>query len=420
MGKTGYIIGREYMIRVRKRTFWLLTFLIPLVYLAMIGFSVLMTKNPGAEIQSVNVYDYNGLFKDRLQSNDEITYLFFEPGTEQSQIELLKVAENQHVLIIPKFGINNPNGIKMFSSKMALSFIADKVKSDIRLIIKDERIKALGLNQDIIASLEPQINLEVSKISEAGEEADNSLVASIIAGIAGFLNYIFVFVYGSLVLRGIHEEKQNRIVEIILSTVKPFELMLGKIIGVALVGLTQFIMWVLIILLISALGLSDLDMLSKSATPSSDLSAVLSGLSSMDFTLIIFVFIFFFIGGYFLYSSMFAAVAASVDNQTDMQQFIVPLSIPLIVAIISLQAVLQAPNSNLAVWLSMIPFTSPVIMVARVSIGVPVFQLVISMLILVLSFIFTTWMAGKIYRVGILMTGVKVTYKQLWKWMFYK
>jgi len=420
MNKTAYIISREYLVRVRKRTFWILTFLIPLLYVALIGFSVLMTKNPGADIQQVSVFDYSGMFKSELKGNEELKYTFFDPGTEQQQIEMLKIAENQHVLVIPKLDISNPQGIKLYSSKMALSFISEQIKKEVGMIIKDEKIKQLGLNQDIISSLEPQFSIEVSKISEEGEVADNSLVASIIAGIAGFLNYIFVFVYGSLVLRGIHEEKQNRIVEIIISSVKPFELMLGKIIGVALVGLTQFLMWVLIILLISALGISDFNLLSKNVSQSSDLHVVLNGLSSINFPLIIFSFIFFFIGGYFLYSSLFAAVAASVDNQTDMQQFIVPLSIPLIISIVSIQAILQAPNSTLAIWMSMIPFTSPVVMIARVAFGVPVFQLIASMIILMVTFVLTTWLAGKIYRVGILMTGVKVTYKQLWKWMFYK
>jgi len=196
--------------------------------------------------------------------------------------------------------------------------------------------------------------------------------------------------------------------------------MLGKIIGVALVGLTQFIMWIGIIAIISTAGIADLSMIAGNNTGSSELSSILSGLSNINFPLIIATFIFYFIGGYFLYSSLFAAVAASVDNQTDMQQFIVPLSIPLIIAIISIQGILQAPNSDLAVWMSMIPFTSPVIMVARVSFGIPYSQLIISMILMAATFIFTTWIAGKIYRVGILMTGVKVTYKQLWKWIFYK
>jgi len=420
MNKIGYIIGREYMVRVRKRTFWILTFLIPVLYGLMIGFSVLMTKNPGIKLQEVNVIDYSGLFKDKLSDNDDINYVFMEKGTEQGLIKMLETAENQHVLVFPVLDVNKPEGIKLYSTKQAATVTSDKIKADIKNIIKDERIKALGLTQEVIAQLEPDIKLDIKKISEEGIEDDNTLLSGIVAGIAGFLNYIFVFIYGSLVLRGVHEEKQSRIVEIIISTVRPFELMLGKIIGVALVGLTQFIMWIGIIAIISTAGIADLSMIAGNNTGSSELSSILSGLSNINFPLIIATFIFYFIGGYFLYSSLFAAVAASVDNQTDMQQFIVPLSIPLIIAIISIQGILQAPNSDLAVWMSMIPFTSPVIMVARVSFGIPYSQLIISMILMAATFIFTTWIAGKIYRVGILMTGVKVTYKQLWKWIFYK
>jgi len=420
MNKIGYIIGREYMVRVRKRTFWILTFLIPVLYGLMIGFSVLMTKNPGIKLQEVNVIDYSELFKDKLSDNDDINYVFMEKGTEQGLIKMLETAENQHVLVFPVLDVNKPEGIKLYSTKQAATVTSDKIKADIKNIIKDERIKALGLTQEVIAQLEPDIKLDIKKISEEGIEDDNTLLSGIVAGIAGFLNYIFVFIYGSLVLRGVHEEKQSRIVEIIISTVRPFELMLGKIIGVALVGLTQFIMWIGIIAIISTAGIADLSMIAGNNTGSSELSSILSGLSNINFPLIIATFIFYFIGGYFLYSSLFAAVAASVDNQTDMQQFIVPLSIPLIIAIISIQGILQAPNSDLAVWMSMIPFTSPVIMVARVSFGIPYSQLIISMILMAATFIFATWIAGKIYRVGILMTGVKVTYKQLWKWIFYK
>ncbi|NLJ07362.1 MAG: ABC transporter permease [Sphingobacteriales bacterium] len=420
MNKIGYIIGREYLVRVRKRTFWLLTFLLPVLYGLLIGFSVMMGRNPGIDDQQVNVFDYSGIFNGKLKDSENLHFLYQKTGEEKTFIELLKKSENQHVLVIPEFNIQENVKVELYSAKLAATFISEKVKAEIRQVVKDERIRSLGLNQEIIQSLDPEVNVVSQKITEAGIEKDNSIAASTIAGIAGFLNYMFVFVYGSLVLRGIHEEKQNRIVEIILSTVKPFELMMGKIIGVALVGLTQFMLWVVLIAGITMIGLPEVIQQSNQMSLPAEAQDILNTLSSINFPLVLGVFVFFFIGGYLLYSSLFAAVAASVDNQADMQQFTVPLSIPLIIAMVSINAVIQAPNSSFSVWMSMIPFTSPVMMVARVPLGVPEYQLIISMLIMVASFIFTTWLAAKIYRIGILVHGSKISYLQLWKWLFYK
>lgn len=420
MNKLVYIIGREYLVRVREKTFWLLTFLLPVLYGILIAFSVIIGKNPGMDVQHVSVFDYSGLIKGKLISSGNLSYDYPDTGQLESFKELLKTKENEHVLIIPAFKIEEQLNVELYSSPQAATFVADRIKSDIKQIVKDERIKALGLNQQIISILDPQINVSSQKITESGIRKDNSLTASIIAGIAGFLNYIFVFIYGSLVLRGIHEEKQNRIVEIMLSTVRPFELMMGKILGVALVGLTQFLLWVLLIAGITIFGLpSGIEEASNFTLPS-EVSDILSSFTTINFPLILGIFLFYFIAGYLLYSSLFAAIAAAVDNQADMQQFTVPLSIPLIIAMVSINAVLQAPNSNFAVWMSMIPFTSPVMMLARVPFGVPFHQIIFSMLILILSFIFTTWLAARIYRVGILIYGSKISYRQLWKWLFYK
>lgn len=231
--------------------------------------------------------------------------------------------------------------------------------------------------------------------------------------------------YGSLVLRGVQEEKSNRIIEIMVSAVRPFELMFGKIVGIALIGLTQFFLWILLtmifsVTIVSIVGSSGFNPLPDSGLDGIGIEKILSLFEGINFLFIIGIFIFYFIGGYLLYSSLFASVAAAVDNQTDMQQFMLPISIPLIISIVFISFVTEAPHSSLSIWLSMIPFTSPIIMMGRIAFGVPVHELIISMVLLVLGFIFTTWLASKIYRVGILMYGKKVNYRELAKWIFYK
>ena len=418
MNKFKYIINREYSIRVRKRTFWILTFLLPVLYAGLIGFSVYMSMNPGYEKQQVTIIDYSGLFDNYFQDGDDIKFSYAESGAEDQILELMKEQKDFHLLVIPEFDINSPATFKLSSSKNSANFVEGKLKHDLATRIKDERIVKLGLEKEVIMQLDPNISINHEKVGPAGSERDNTDQSMAVSTIAGFLIYMFVFIYGSLVMRGIHEEKQNRIVEIIVSSVKPFELMMGKIIGVALVGLTQFFLWVLLIIGITFIGMKLPDLGVQNAQAGMD--SFISGIATLNFPLILSMFLVYFIGGYLLYSSLLGAIAAAVDNQSDMQQFMLPITIPLIIAIVAMQAVIRAPHSPVAVWMSIIPFTSPIIMIARIPFQVPPYQIVISIALLIATFIFTVWIAGKIYRVGILLHGSKITYKDFWKWMFYK
>jgi ABC-2 type transport system permease protein len=265
--------------------------------------------------------------------------------------------------------------------------------------------------------------------------------------IAGFLIYMFIFIYGAQVMRGVMEEKTSRIVEVIISSVKPFELMLGKIIGVALVGLTQFLLWVVLTTCIYTVVTATLfkgestekkvEQLIQSRTPaamqmmemdSSSVSQnnwaveVTDAINNTNFPFIIAMFIFYFLGGYLLYSALFAAIGAAVDSETDTQQFMLPITIPLIVSFIMVQYVILNPHGNIAFWFSMIPFTSPIIMMVRIPFGMENHygEVALSMMCLIAGFIFTTWLAGRIYRTGILMYGKKVNYRELARWLFYK
>ncbi|MEA3495036.1 MAG: ABC transporter permease [Bacteroidota bacterium] len=418
MNKIGYIIKREYLIRIRKRTFWILTFLLPFLYAGIIGFSVYMHTSVKSKSQHVSVIDNSGQFLDVFKNSEEIHFEYVNPNIEKSIMELLKEEDNMHLLVIPEINIEEPTGIRMYSSKKSSSKTMSIARNFINHKIKYLRIKELGLDEKVIKELDANVEIDYKKVGEQGLEDDNTPLASGIAGLAGFLNYMFIFIYGSLVMRGVHEEKSNRIVEIIISSVRPFELMMGKIIGIALVGLTQFLLWVLLIAVLTMGGLSLADIGSSPA--SEGLTTVLSGFSTINMTKVVLTFVFFFVGGYLLYSSLFASIAAAVDNQSDMQQFMLPLTIPLIISLISVQAIIQAPHSNIAIWLSLIPLTSPISMMARISFGVPTIELVSSMLLLVIGFVGTTWIASKIYRIGILIYGSKISYKELWKWLFYK
>jgi ABC-2 type transport system permease protein len=272
-----------------------------------------------------------------------------------------------------------------------------------------------------------------------GERESSSIAATGAAFGGGFLIYMFIFLYGGLVLRGVQEEKQNRIVEIIISSVKPFQLMMGKILGIAMVGLTQFIVWIVLTVLTTAIfgallqpDAATLEMAHRMAGPGAHAvvpteagnyatyQKAIGAIGSLNLPMLLGMFLFYFLGGYLLYSSLFAACAAAVDSQSDMYQLMFPISLPIVLSIALIGAIIESPDSSLAFWLSIIPFTSPVIMMARLPFDVPWWQMLLSMFILVTGFLLTTWLAGKIYRTGILMYGKKITWKELGKWLFYR
>ncbi|MBO7481490.1 MAG: ABC transporter permease, partial [Bacteroidales bacterium] len=273
------------------------------------------------------------------------------------------------------------------------------------------------------------------------EKESSTTVAMIIGYICGFLIYMFIFMYGSMVMNGVIEEKSNRIVEVIVSSVKPFQLMLGKIIGVALVGITQFVLWVMLTLGIVSVtyavlqkdfSTADLNpqtqIMGSTLTDATDVNTddmakfddIMKAMNSVNYVGLLLMFLFYFIGGYLLYAGMFAIAGSAVDNETDTQQFMLPITVPLLLAIFVMLSAINNPNGSLAYWFSIIPFTSPIVMLVRIPFGVPFTDIIISMVLLVATFIAMTWLAAKIYRVGILMYGKKTNYKELWKWLKYR
>lgn len=438
MSKILLIIQREYITRVRNKMFIVLTLLAPVFY-ALLIMLPLLASTIGKDIKTIDVVDESRMFVNRLPNNDEVAFRY-QAGTYEGELEKMGTKGGpQFLLHIPDtLNIFNPTGIRLLSTKNVGVGFNSRLESILSDRVRDLRIEKLNLDKSLIDTLKTSVSIEIKAHTEEGEKASSSAAASGAAVGGGLLIYMFIFLYGGLVLRGVQEEKQNRIVEIIVSSVRPFQLMMGKIVGIALVGLTQFIVWVLLTLLVTTVFGAALSPSAEQLQAAQELAGqsgtgaavtmpanggsfgkVMSAIGTLNLPLLIGMFIFFFLGGYLLYSSMFAAVAAAVDSQSDLYQFMFPISLPIIVSISLISSVIENPDSNFAFWMSLIPLTSPVIMMARLPFGVPAWQIAASVGLLIAGFIFTTWLAGKIYRIGILMYGKKITYKELFKWLFY-
>lgn len=399
--------------------------------------------NVSDQKKNIGILDETGIFYSKFKSNSSVDYipLFTDEITANKQLEEKKL---DAYLLIPKDVINVPTTIKLkYINNIGMNIVT-MMEETINGEMEAHKLAMSGIDKKLLDDIKVKVTIHTKKYENGEEKADNSLFKFIMGFVSGFLIYIVIFMFGSQVMRGIIEEKTSRIVEIIVSSVKPIQLMMGKIIGIAFVGLTQFVLWIVFtFILIFAVQETNPEIFkykapdqtivqNKGLTPSemaqnadvlaltSDKSnGILEEIQNINFGLIISVFFFFFIGGYLLYASMFAAVGSAVDSEADTQQFILPITAPLILALVSLQFVLNNPDGPVAFWLSMIPFTSPIVIMARIPFGIPTWQVLLSMGILALSFLFMTWLSAKIYRTGILMYGKKTSYRELWKWLRY-
>lgn len=449
MSKISLIIQREYLTRVKKKSFIVMTILGPILMAALFIVPAYLAQM-GGETKTIQVVDETGLFAHRFENTKE---LIFKPLTLDIDAakELFPRSGDDALLYIPmtenipKIELSVPIPAALYFETQPTLVMKSHISNTIRREVESLKLSDSGIDPDIMRSIKSSVNLMTIKLHEGGkEEKKFSEVATILGFVSAFIIYIFIFMFGSQVLRGVIEEKTNRIVEVIVSSVKPFQLMMGKIVGVGMVGLTQFLLWV-VLTLILVVGFqtafptqfkaseTEKTMITDNRIPGAAqiggetlqvndtiMSQVAEGIRSINFGTIIFSFLFFFLGGYLLYAALFAAIGGAVDSETDSQQFMFPITIPLIVAIIMAQYVINEPNGPIAFWFSIIPLTSPVIMMIRIPFGVPYFDLALSAVLLVLGFLGTTWMAAKIYRTGILMYGKKVDYAELWKWLTYK
>jgi ABC-2 type transport system permease protein len=446
MNKILLIIRREYLSRVKKKSFIIMTFLTPLLIAGIYGligyFTYKGIKDTHDRIAVVNT---NTVLLEKLVSDKNIKYEYVTQSLEEMK-KSLKKSDYDYVLYLPNFTLRAPDSIQLYGTKQAGLSLNRRISNDIEELIRNQKLKESGIAQSDLDQLKTSVNISTKKIAETGQEQDSSAGAStIIAFIAGILMFMFIMLYGIQVMRGVIEEKTSRIIEVMISSVKPFQLMMGKIIGIAMVGLTQFILWIVLTLTISTVAVSffvnkeDIKktvavsqagqgaaQLSQgtpaaSAMQQGPMADIQKSLAGLDIGKIVTVFIFFFLGGYLFYSALYAAIGSAVDSETETQQFMMPVMMPLLLGYaLSLSVVTNDPYGPIAFWLSMIPFTSPIAMVVRLPYGVPNWELALSMVILVAGFIGTVWVAGRIYRVGILMYGKKTTFKEMFKWFRYK
>ena len=421
MNKTLLIIKREFLVRVKKKSFIIMTILAPILMASLIIVPVLLSDTDQQK-RLIGVHDSNPeKLSSDLKDSENIHFTLLD-DTEIDVFMTDPEQSNYYALL----KIDSSNFTLYCSQQVGLN-LRNSIENQLEQITERNKLKNAGINIDIIEEAKTDINIETKIISSEGNTTSSSTEASIGIGfMTGILIYMFIFMYGTMVMRGVIEEKTNRIVEIIISSVKPFQLMIGKIMGVALVGLTQFLLWIVLTIFISSVAefmFIDSSEISNSLN-AADKSVVLQEVTRLtggiDLVLIFISFIFYFLFGYLMYSSLFAAVGSAVDAEADTQQFMLPITIPLIFSFLLIQPVMDNPDGMLAFWLSIIPLTSPIIMMARLPFGVESWQLILSMIILVIGFIATTYLAAKIYRTGILMYGKKISYKELWKWISYK
>ncbi len=361
-------------------------------------------------------------------------------------IELLKEDKYDAVLHIPSTAFQAPSTLRLFTQNAINMNAKLYVENTLKNEFESLKLAHAGIDPEVIKATETKINIQAIRLLSDGHEQTDYPEVSMVLGIfSGVLIYFFVFLFGAQVMRGVMEEKTNRIVEIIVSSVKPFQLMMGKITGIALVGLTQFSIWILLTAAIvvsvqaampetfkytpreqiyisssQSLNASELqEQMRQIEQQNTTAGQVMEAIDAINIWVMIFSFIFYFLGGYLLYAALFAAIGSAVDNEADTQQFMLPITIPMIFSIIMAQMVMNNPSGPVAFWLSIIPFTSPIIMMVRIPFGVPLFDLYLSAALLILGFLFTTWLAARIYRTGILMYGKKPSYKEIWKWIRY-
>lgn len=428
MSKIGLIIQREYNQRVKKRTFILTTLLTPLLFLGLMVVPSLIAIYGGSSQREVVVVDQSGLIAPSLVSGDEVKFVIAN-GTYPEVVDQHKEAFG--FLLIDSNIVKNEAKLSLYTRESATMDVENELRHQVEGVIEKIRINESGITgiDSMLAYFNVKIPIQTFTIGESVDQAkeSSSMLSMGVAYVAGFIIYMFIFLYGAMVMQGVIEEKSSRIIEVIVSSVKPFELMLGKIVGIALVALTQVLIWVLVgivgtlvfqSVMMPDVAVSATEMAQQMPTKMDGLMTAMSDLGYISG--VVGAFIIFFLGGYLLYASMFAAIGSGVDNAADTQQLQMPVTIPLILALIMMLAVMKEPNSSMAFWFSMIPFTSPIIMMARVAYGVPMWEFCLSVVILYGTFVLMTMFAAKIYRVGIFMYGKKPSLKELLKWSKFK
>jgi len=429
MGSLALIIKREYKARVSNRSFIIMTFLSPLIVVGMIMLITYLTQLNQAGKQTIVVVDESGLFYRDFESTAEIDYLDLSPQGLDTAKDLVEEQNYFGLLYIPENVKKNTSGVRFYGNEAPGISTIESIEEQIETKLTNEKLLDRGVDLDLIDASETLVSITIEDFSGERTSKISNWIKAGFGGGAGYLLMMFIIIYGNMVMRSVIEEKTNRIIEVIISSVKPFKLMMGKIMGTTLAGITQFMIWLLIgggllTFLTLFLGLDantpNAAMGGMATTDLDKIELILLDVLNLPLLKLACFFLIYFIGGYFLYSSIYAAIGAAVDSETDTQQFMLPIIMPLMLAIyVGFFAVIENPDGSIATIFSMIPLTSPIVMLMRIPFGVPWWQLALSVGILIATFIFTVWFGSKIYRVGILMYGKKPTYKEILKWIKY-
>jgi ABC-2 type transport system permease protein len=450
MNKISIIIKREYVTRVRKKSFIIMTILAPVLMAAIIIVPTLVMMNQDQDFKKIAVVEDNAdLFRGVIKNTKNLEFVYLDNKKVGDLKNSFEKEGYYGILYISPEIVNTPNAIQLLSKKQPPIGLLEHIETSLEKEIEKQKLMTYNIANldEIMKNVETKVSVQTKKIGDSGEVSETSTgIAMALAYLSGFLMYMLVFMFGAQVMRGVIEEKTSRVVEVIVSSVKPVQLMMGKIIGIALVGLTQFLIWVFLTIAITGvikstvLKKGNLTEVTQNMTKSlmtdeqqaetgtrstemtpqmTEFSKLFNSAMNQQWGLIILCFIFYFVTGYLLYASVFAAIGSAVDNETETQQFMLPVTIPIILALMVAMGTMQNPESSLSFWCSLIPLTSPIVMVARLPFGVPYWQIAVSMALMIITFMAFVWMAAKIYRTGILMYGKKTSWKEMWKWLRY-
>ncbi len=448
--KIKIIIAREFSTRVKKKSFIFTTILAPIFFAAImvVPSLIAMYGGGGEEVKNIGVVDASGVIAQQLKNTEEIVFVPVNEDVkaDNAKDKLDDLGVYALVFVSELDSLNNVQ-ITTHSTKQLNMSLKNKIRSQVEDVVEQIKLESYAIPEldKIVRDLRAKVPVTTYQVDEQGQEKNTMAEISMAVGyISSFMIYMFIFMFGGMVMRSVIEEKTTRIIEVIVSSIRPFELMIGKILGVASVALTQFFIWIVLTVLLATAGTaligmdgimaganSQTEVMSqmtgvdvsaeaiKAASPvaQNGFTKIVSALANVNYVLIIGCFILFFAGGYLLYSSLFAAIGASVDNEADTQQLMLPVTAPLIIGLFIMMHTFQHPDSSLSFWGSMIPFTSPMVMMARIGYGVPTWEIVLSLSLLFLTFLGAAYVSGKIYRIGILMYGKKVSWKEIYKWM---
>ena len=441
MRNIGLILMREFRERVYKKSFIITTILMPLFMILMGAAPTLIMEFVDSETKKITVIDESGIVASHLESDEEVVFVLSEKNLAETLVATANDEENFGVLHIGKDIVANPNDARLYTTSSSSLMLEDFIADQIEKVIESERLKAYNIENidEILEKVEASVHLTTFRTDKEEESAATSAVASSLVGmILGFLLYFILAIYGSMVMQSVIDEKSSRILEVMVSTVKPFEMLMGKILGIALVAAVQVLVWGVLVVLFSAVIMpalmpenildsvhqvqagADVSALAMQQDVSPEmLTAMASLLDTGHLAMIIGTVLLYLVGGFLLFASLYAAIGASVDQAQDAQQLTTIVTLPIIAAFIVTMMVMKDPNSPIVFWCSMIPFTSPIVMVARIPSGIPAWEIATSLVLLYATFTLCVWGAAKIYKIGIFMHGAKPTLRDLWRWLKY-